>query len=325
MMLCASCEDIFFHPDPPNTPESNFEVFWTDYDRYYPFFELKHLNWDSIYDVKRPLVTPATNSGQLFGVFGDMIQYLEDGHADLDAQAFGRSRFDFMKDRPVNRLNSVSTYVSLVVRNRNLSYGVIDNDIGYIAIRSFSGVITDYAIIDEVLAEMQTRSVKGIIIDIRGNGGGIDLNSSLIARRFTDHDAVYSYVRFKEGPSHGTFGEWRPKTIGSEEFSFSGRVMVLTNRQVYSSAEDFVMAMRVNPGVTIVGDTTGGGSGNPMLRTLPNGWTFRVPRWQQVDADMNYYENTGLAPDIAVWLTEDDIANNKDRILERALQELRSL
>jgi C-terminal processing protease CtpA/Prc len=80
--------------------------------------------------------------------------------------------------------------------------------------------------------------------------------------------------------------------------------------------------MKVLPHVKIVGDTTGGGSGNPIVRILPNGFSYRIPRWQQVDANKTQYEGKGIYPDIPIWITEDDILNNRDAILERAIKEL---
>lgn len=47
---------------------------------------------------------------------------------------------------------------------------------------------------------------------------------------------------------------------------FEGRVALLTNRWNFSTAEDFTLAMQTLPNVVVVGDTTGGGMGNPISR-----------------------------------------------------------
>lgn len=321
--LLTACEEIFFHPDPPNTPESNFEIFWSDYDRYYSFFNLKHLNWDSIYQVKRPLINTSTSSKQLFDVLNEMIHYLRDGHADLYSKSYGYSTFDFAKGYPANKLNSITAYVNLIRKSKNMSYGIIGFDVGYIEIKSFGGNDSDFKVIDDILAILKLKELKGIIIDIRGNGGGSDTYSRLVASRFTDRTRVYSFIRFKSGPGHDAFDHWTSKSIKPEGELYIKPVVLLTNRRVFSSAEDFTLAMHAIPTVKIVGDTTGGGSGNPIQRVLPNGWKFRVPRWQQVDINMNYYEGTGIVPDIPVWITTSDLLNGKDTILEKAIEELR--
>lgn len=323
VFLITACEELFFSPNPPNTPESNFEIFWNDYNRYYSFFNHKHLNWDSIYQVKRPLINSSTSSKQLFDIMNEMIHYLHDGHADLYSKTFGYSTFDFAKGYPTNKLNLIIAYVNLIRKSKTMSYGIIEPDIGYIEIKSFGGSDSDFKVIDEILIMLNTKKIKGIIIDIRSNGGGSDTYSRFIASRFTDRTRVYSYIRYKNGPGHDEFDDWISKSIKPDGELYLQPVVLLTNRRVFSSAEDFVLAMHSIPTVKIVGDTTGGGSGNPLLRILPNGWNFRVPRWQQVDVNMNYYEGTGIVPDIPVWITPSDLANNKDTILEKAIEELR--
>ena len=51
-----SCEKLFIKPDKENTPINNFELLWKDFDENYSFFEYKKINWDSLYNVYRPLV-----------------------------------------------------------------------------------------------------------------------------------------------------------------------------------------------------------------------------------------------------------------------------
>ncbi len=97
---------------------------------------------------------------------------------------------------------------------------------------------------------------------------------------------------------------------------------VLTNRGTFSAAESFVTAMAVLPDVLTVGDTTGGGAGNPIRRELPNGWTYRIPRAISSTIDGFYYEETGLPPDIPLGDADAALAQGRDLILERAIQEL---
>ena len=323
LLLGVSCADIFLEKDPESTPENNFEIFWDDYNQYYSFFELKKLNWDSIYQVKRIQISPETTEAQLTSIFNDMIQYLRDGHAYLRTSKTKYYYYDFWSKYPVNKLSSVSGYVSLTRVNANISTGIIQNDIGYIAINSFGGKESDYKAIDGQLKNFLDKNVKGLIIDIRGNGGGSDNYSRLIANRFTDQRRIYSYYRYKAGPARNDFEPWNEKTIGPDGTLFLKPIALLTNRNVFSSAEDFVLAMKSIPTVKMMGDTTGGGSGNPLVRHLPNGWSFAVPRWQQVDYNFNFYEGTGIVPHIPIWISADNINAGRDTILERALEELR--
>ena len=98
-------------------------------------------------------------------------------------------------------------------------------------------------------------------------------------------------------------------------------MVVLTNRTVYSAANDFVKSMRQCPNVTIMGDSTGGGSGMPYNSDLPNGWSVRYSAVVYYDKDMQHTE-FGIAPDIYVAMSGKDIAQNKDTYIEKAREYL---
>jgi hypothetical protein len=329
-LLCilslSSCEELLFKSNPPNTPEENFEVFWSDFDRYYSQFELKKVNWDSAYAVNRSLINSKTSGQQLFDVISRMLKNLRDGHAGICARQYGCSFFKFTANYPTNRIRSVSGYVFLQRKGANFNYGSIVNynSIGYVQITSFSGSYEEFEAIDDILSSLRERGATSLILDIRGNGGGSDANSGLIAGRFTTEKLIYSFIRYKSGPGHGEFTGWKTKTVIPGGEVFKGPVVLLTNREVFSSAEDFVLAMQSIPTVTVIGARTGGGSGNPVSRTLPNGWIVHVPRWQQVDLNYEFYEGIGLAPDIAVEITRADSIAGKDTILERAVELLKN-
>ena len=98
--------------------------------------------------------------------------------------------------------------------------------------------------------------------------------------------------------------------------------MLLTNRDVYSAANMFACFMKEVPNVTLVGGKTGGGGGLPCSFYLPNGWTLTMSG-QRMTLDVNkIHIEPGVEPDINVTITEEDIQNDVDSILERAIEEL---
>jgi C-terminal processing protease CtpA/Prc len=74
--------------------------------------------------------------------------------------------------------------------------------------------------------------------------------------------------------------------------------------------------------VILVGDTTGGGLGMPNGGQLPNGWTYRFSVTQTLDLNGNNWEN-GVPPDVLAILSPADVANGKDSVIEKAIEELR--
>ena len=100
---------------------------------------------------------------------------------------------------------------------------------------------------------------------------------------------------------------------------FRGPVFVLSNRRSYSTAENFILAMRSLPNVTVIGDTTAAASGARIVRELANGWTYQLPEWIEYTTDHRAYEGRGLAPDGVVKGTLQDSQRAVDAALERAL------
>ena len=94
-------------------------------------------------------------------------------------------------------------------------------------------------------------------------------------------------------------------------------VCVLTNRHVFSAANEFTMYMKALPLVTIVGDHTGGGAGMPFNSSLPNGWMVRFSTVPMYDAQWQSCE-FGIEPDVKVQLLDSDVLKGEDTIIETA-------
>jgi C-terminal processing protease CtpA/Prc len=160
---------------------------------------------------------------------------------------------------------------------------------------------------------------------VRGNGGGSSQTATSIAQHFLDRGGVAEYIRFRSGPGHEDFGPPFAVTVAPEGARrFAGRVALLTDRRDFSAAESFVLDMRVSPRVTVVGDTTAGASGRPLVRELPNGWTYRLSTWVAYTPGGEPYEGIGLPPDVPVRPRSGDWSQGIDRVLETAWTILRT-
>ncbi len=315
-MISFSCEDLFLEEEPGNSPISNFEIFWNDLDRYYSFFELKGIDWDSVYTASITELNSNPTNFQLLQVFDGIVQYLQDGHTDIYAGIELSYNFINRVNGPQNR----GGYASLFKASDVINYGLVNSDpeIGYMTVDKFAGDEPDYLVIDEVLEEF--RETKAIIIDVRNNGGGSERNAATIAGRFIDAEKVYARIRYRGGPGRNDFTEWADSRVSpAGNFMYNGQVIILTNRVCFSSTEAFLLMMKTSPNVIQVGDTTGGGSGNPIFRELPNGWSYRFSSWQQVDPNGRQHEGAGILPDVPVWISEEDSIAGRDTIIETAI------
>ena len=335
-IVFSGCERLFIEPNPENTPENNFEMFWNSFEEHYALFEIKKIDWHSIYNTYRPQVNSSTTDRQLYTALVNMIYELKDGHADIypdfDAPS---SLYDKSLGYPENSPENAIHYIENVEKTWSdekgeyiFQYGNIKNtELGYIRIYTFEGNVNpldlysnkDFERIDEILAEFKNK--KGLVIDIRSNGGGSDFLSKIVAARFTDKKVLWGYITWRNGKNYSDVLTKERYFEHRGEY-FDKPVAVLINRNTYSAGEGFASMMDVLPQAKLFGGNTGGGSGGGAYFELPNGWSYRVTTNYGGDANGFCYENAGIAPDYDVTITDADIANKKDRILEEAVKYL---
>jgi C-terminal processing protease CtpA/Prc len=158
------------------------------------------------------------------------------------------------------------------------------------------------------------------VLDIRNNGGGSYGLAQAVAGRFTDRSRTAGYIRRRNGPAHTDLTDYMPEVVSpAGSAQFIGVVLLLTNRGTFSSGESFTLAMRSRANTTVVGDTTGGASGGPIVRELANGWTYQLSEWIEYTPDRRTFEGIGLAPDIVVKPTAADSGKETDAALDAAL------
>ena len=265
----------------------------------------------------RARVNDRMSDDQLFEVMADMLAELRDGHVNLSRAADFARYWSWQEDYPANLSDSLlRRYLGTdYMIASGLQYRVLGDNIGYVRYESFSDAIGE-GNIDEVINRLML--CRGLIIDIRGNGGGMLTNAERLAARFTNEPVLVGYIRHKTGPGHSDFSSMEEQWINpSANLRWQKPVCVLTNRSVYSAANEFVKYMQRFPQVTIVGDRTGGGAGLPFSNSLPNGWAVRFSACPIYDADGQSTE-FGIAPDYSVALTEADFARGRDTIIEFA-------
>jgi C-terminal processing protease CtpA/Prc len=248
-----------------------------------------------------------------------MLAELRDGHVNLSASHdFGRY-WTWHEAYPANFSDTLlRRYLGTDYKIASgLDYRILDDNIGYVRYESFSDGIGE-GNLDEVLSFMLL--CRGLIIDIRNNGGGDLTNAEKLAARFCQEKTLVGYIQHKTGKGHSDFSPLEPRYLEpSSRIRWHKPVCVLTNRHVYSAANEFVSQMKALPTVQIVGDRTGGGAGMPFSSSLPNGWTVRFSAVPIYDAQKHNTE-FGIDPDYNVQLTDADFARGKDTIIEFARQ-----
>jgi tricorn protease len=148
---------------------------------------------------------------------------------------------------------------------------------------------------------------EGLILDIRGNGGGNTHDQILQA--LSQHVVAYLQPR-------DALRETDPPR------AFTHPVVLLIDQNAYSDAEIFPAGFRALKLGKIVGVTTPGYVIGTYEGRLVDGTTFRMPSWGYYTRDGKNMENLGIAPDITVENTPESVAAGHDRQLEVAVQTL---
>ncbi len=299
-----------------NTALGNFEALWETIDTKYCFIEEKGVDWQAIYTQYRPKVDSVKTERELFSLLSSMLDSLKDGHVNLYAPFDVSRNRSWYEGYPVN-YNSQLLYSDRYLTADYLLAGslrynkIADDSIGLIRYESFTN---SFSSLNLAYIFTYFSSCRGIVLDIRSNGGGsLDYAKHLAGAFFAENREV-GFWHHKTGPGHDEFSQMETISIDTLQVRWLRPVVVLCNRQSYSATNFFVNAMRYADNCLIVGGTTGGGGGMPQSYELPNGWLLRFSSVKMYDRDTLSIED-GIRPHVEVNLTSAD----KDDLIEKAV------
>lgn len=329
LLIAIALESCHSVEEPADDPRGNFELLWKTLDEHYCFFEEKGIDWDAVHTKYSPRISDDMSSDELFRVCADMLDELRDGHTNLISSFDVSYYHQWWSDYPQNfswRLVEQSYLNFNYLTASGLRYGYLSDNVGYIRYASFSSPVGQ-GNLDNALYYLRTAA--GLIIDIRDNGGGDMTNVETLVARFIDHPIIAGYISHKTGPGHQDFSEpyaFTYNPAGPGRIRWDKPVVVLTNRSTFSAANNFTAIMKLLPSVTIVGATTGGGSGMPFNSELPNGWSVRFSACPIYDAE-GVCAESGVAPTegCAIDLDPQAALAGHDTMLDFAIKKLTDL
>ncbi len=326
-MMLAGCHDA---PDYENDPFGNFDALADIVSQRYCFFAEKDIDWDAKCKEYRAKISSDTRQLELFDICASLLDELQDGHVNLSSR-FNTSYYrkwwsDYPQDFNLRTLQQYYLQFDYM-QTTGISYKMLYGDIAYMYYPSFSSGISNTNL-DYILAILNDS--KGLIIDIRDNGGGTLTNINTLVGRFISEKITGGYIRHKTGPEHDAFSdpypvEYEPASDTHHIKYMDKPILVLTNRSCFSAANNFVAVMKMLPNVRIVGARTGGGGGLPFSSELPNGWAVRFSACPINDGNDETTEfGIDPSPGCEVHCSDDDLAAGKDAILDFAISLLQS-
>jgi len=205
----------------------------------------------------------------------------------------------------------------------------LDDGIVRVDLRSFNTP----QVVDDWLAHWsEIAAAKGLVLDLRENGGGNSGHGYRILSTLIERASPASHWRTRlYRPSFRAWGNAEAWHLGPErnilpdsERRFSGPVVLLIGPRTYSAAEDFAVAFDVAERGPIVGQPSGGSTGQPLSFDLPGGGQARVCSKRDSYPDGRAFVGVGVQPDLEVTATVDDLRAGRDPTLAAAIGALRS-
>ncbi len=193
----------------------------------------------------------------------------------------------------------------------SVKYEVTSNNVGYLRISRFAESDT-VALATKAAEEFKQKNVKGVVLDLRGNGGGyldsaqkissLWLNGSMVVQEKRDGRVTETLYAGSDAPLKGV------KTV------------VLVDGGSASASEIVAGALHDNQAAQLVGLKTFGKGSVQEIVDLPDGSKLKVTVAKWFTPNGKNISEEGIAPDIEVKISDDDIKNNRDPQKSKAFE-----
>ena len=173
---------------------------------------------------------------------------------------------------------------------------MLDNQIGYIQIDAFDDGVAEA--FEEKYNQLKEQGIKGLIVDLRSNGGGVVDEATDIASMFTEKGKTVLITKSKTEKEEDTKSNREPivKDIP---------VVVLVNEGTASASEILAGALKDNYGAKIVGKKTYGKGVIQTVYRLTDGSGLKITTDEYFTPNHTSINKVGIEPDVEVDLTKD--------------------
>jgi len=313
----SGCERLLVRPSLENSNTAIFEYVWKATNDSYCCFDIKDVNWDSVYQNYAPMINDDMQEDEFMGILHDMLSELKDGTISLsnatDTMSYKGYYLPYPRNLDVNTIqnfykSSNDAYAMLggVAYVNAFLYDECENN--FDEIRTMTG---------KLILDMRNlnRALNSSYEDVGDNENPFRSAYRSIVNNFISNDSTtlgyarYNSELFEQGGIFIQIAQCSDPVIFDE-------IVVLCNRQTFYEGNKLVYAFTKIPDCTIIGDHTGGGADRVKTILLPNSWSFAIPVGNLIDDDK--YISEGFDPDVLV--SDDPMTTDKDEIIEKALE-----
>ncbi len=200
-----------------------------------------------------------------------------------------------------------------------VDYAMKGGDIGYVSLAQFNEMAD--VKIKQAVQDLERKGMKGLILDLRGNPGGLLESAIDIVSRFVP-GGKGAVIIVESGGERDV-----RKTDGSKYLGGRWPLVVLVNRTSASASEIVSGAIKDNKAGVVMGTTTFGKGLVQTVVPLDGGSACMITTAKYLtpsgkDINRSRDQRGGVEPDVTVDVTEDEWIKHKDPQLARAIETL---
>jgi carboxyl-terminal processing protease len=199
----------------------------------------------------------------------------------------------------------------------SVAYRMLDEEkpIGYIQLTRFSGESSNE--VATALTDLLDQGATGLVLDLRGNGGGLLDAAVNVADHFLgDGPVMFQQERGKDE---------RVYNATSETLAEDVPLVILIDGGTASAAEIVAGALQDRDRAILIGSSGSFGKGSVQLVfDLSDGSSVHITSSRWLTPDRHQLDQEGLQPDIQITITQEAIDNGRDEVLNQAVQYLQS-
>jgi carboxyl-terminal processing protease len=323
---------------------ASFELVWSTIRDRNPDPKINGLNWKAIHDSFEPRIQKAKSTAEVRGILREMIAkpglshyaiiprdlYTEAG--DTSQPAGSGAGIDtvipdgkaVVKAAPPPNAAGQSAHAgpeSGEQQSSTVEFGnlpkmrvefeskMVDGGIGYIRFNEFLDPIALMPRFESALSGFT--GAPGVILDLRGNAGGIGIMAMGIAGFFVG-DAGHKLGEMKMRDTTLQFNVFpRPQP-------YMGRLAILLDRGSASTTEILAQGLQDLNRARIFGTQSAGAALTSDIIRLPDGDGFQYPTANYISVNGRVLEGNGVIPDVEVHQNKESIAAGRDPVIEAA-------
>jgi C-terminal processing protease CtpA/Prc len=286
----------------------SFESVWQTVRDRHPDPKLNGLDWQAVHDTAKPRIAKAQSQEEVRGIMSEMLTQLGASHYAVipsDRYTPAKPSTPTTGDEP----GKLVTFGNLPEQRIIFEHRLLASGAGYIRFNEFLDPVSIMPQVEAALKEFA--KAPGVILDLRGNPGGIGIMAMGIAGFFVD----------KPGQKLGEM-KMRESTLKFVIFprpeTYAGKLAILVDSGSASTTEILAQGLQDLDRARIFGTRTAGAALPSDIVRLPNGDGFQYAQASYTSVKGRVLEGNGVTPDVEVRQTQEAALAGRDLVIEAA-------